>query len=78
MKSGMRKIKLLILIISCFTIFLNNFAQEIEIRKTQKGGYQLFVEGRPFLIKGVIYNPTPIGKGYDYDLFSDENHYIML
>jgi hypothetical protein len=41
------------------------------IKKTEQGGYVLFVKGRPFLIKGVTYNPAPIGQGYDYDLFSD-------
>ena len=69
----MRRIKFLIFIISCFTVSLNSPAQKIEIRKTQQGGYQLFVEGKPFLIKGVIYNPTPIGEGYNYDFFSDKN-----
>jgi len=43
------------------------------IHKNQEGGYTLFVKGRPFLIKGVTYNPAPVGKGYDYDLFSDSN-----
>ncbi|MFH1900670.1 MAG: glycosyl hydrolase [Candidatus Omnitrophota bacterium] len=37
------------------------------------GGYIFYVEGKPFLAKGVIYNPTPIGEGYDYDFFTDKN-----
>jgi len=45
----------------------------IEIKSTEEGGYLLYVNKKPFLIKGVGYNPTPIGKGYDYDLFSDPN-----
>ncbi|MFH1767890.1 MAG: glycoside hydrolase family 2 TIM barrel-domain containing protein [Candidatus Omnitrophota bacterium] len=44
-----------------------------SVKRTEDGGYFLSVGGKPFLIKGVTYNPAPIGKGYDYDLFSDEN-----
>lgn len=58
--------------LACLFLFSSLlWATEVEIKKTEEGGYTLFVEGKPFLIKGVIYNPTPIGKGYDYDLFSD-------
>lgn len=49
------------------------FIKNVEIKPTPEGGYGLYVKGKPFLIKGVSYNPTPIGKGYDYDLFSDKN-----
>jgi len=45
----------------------------IKIKSTKEGGYLLYVDEKPFLIKGVGYNPAPIGKGYDYDLFSDPN-----
>ncbi len=44
---------------------------EINILATPEGGYTLEVNGKPFLVKGVGYSPTPIGKGYDYDFFSD-------
>lgn len=46
---------------------------KIEIKPTKEGGYLLYTDGKPFLIKGVGYNPTPIGKGYNYDFFSDPN-----
>ena len=46
---------------------------KIEIKETDKGGYQLFVDGNPFLIKGVIYNPVPVGKGYNYNFFSSKD-----
>ena len=45
----------------------------IEIKSTKEGGYLLYVDEKPLLIKGVGYNPTPVGKGYDYDFFSDPN-----
>ena len=37
--------------------------QKIVIKKLTNGHYQLVVEGRPFIIKGVCYNPVPIGEG---------------
>jgi hypothetical protein len=49
------------------------FVRKFEIRLTPKGGYVFYLKGRPFLIKGVSYNPTPIGKSYDYEFFSDPN-----
>ena len=41
------------------------------IKKTSEGGYYLTVKGKPFFMKGVIYNPIPPGKGYTHDFFSD-------
>jgi len=46
---------------------------KIEIKSTKRGGYLLYVDKKPFLVKGVGYSPTPIGKGYTYDFFSDPN-----
>ncbi|MFH1771346.1 MAG: hypothetical protein ABH872_00845 [Candidatus Omnitrophota bacterium] len=43
----------------------------VYIDKLEEGGYSLVVHGKPFLAKGVIYRPTPVGKGHDYDFFSD-------
>ncbi len=48
------------------------------IYKNKEGGYVLIVKGKPFLIKGVTYSPTPIGKGFDYDLYSDPNKPWLL
>ena len=42
---------------------------KITIDKT--GGYNLKVNNKPFLIKGVCYQPIPIGKDYEYDFWSD-------
>jgi len=41
----------------------------IFIDKTN--GYKLLVDGKPFLIKGVCYNPIPIGKDYEYNFWGD-------
>lgn len=42
----------------------------VEIKKNEQGGYTLYVEQKPFFSKGVIYNPTPIGKGPGYNFFT--------
>lgn len=48
----------------------SNQPATIEFKRNVKGGYTLYVDQQPFLIKGVIYNPTPIGEGPAYDFFS--------
>ncbi len=58
--------------LACLFLFpLLLLSADVRIKKTEEGGYTLSVDRRPFLIKGIIYNPTPIGEGYDYNLFSD-------
>ncbi len=42
---------------------------DISIDKT--GDQKLFIDGKPFLIKGVCYQPIPIGKDYEFDYWSD-------
>ncbi|MCM8783108.1 MAG: hypothetical protein NC909_01745 [Candidatus Omnitrophica bacterium] len=44
---------------------------KVYIKKTKNNHYQLMVNGRPYVIKGVCYNPVPVGEGYDYDWWSD-------
>jgi len=65
-------------IICACLIFLSGFffrkkdsSALVKVKANKKGGYELFVRGKPFLIKGMIYNPAPVGQGYSYDLFSD-------
>ena len=45
----------------------------VYIKKHKNSQYQLFVDSKPFLVKGVCYNPVPIGKSHEYDLFTDPN-----
>lgn len=79
MKSDMRnssfyKKKAGIILLACL-FFLSGCLPEagIAISKNSSGGYVLLIKGKPFLIKGVTYSPTPIGKGYNYSLYSDPN-----
>lgn len=59
-----------------------NPEENLPLKKPQsKGpvqikGRKLLVDGKPFFIKGVAYQPTPIGYGVaEYDIFSDANIY---
>ncbi|MDD5584844.1 MAG: hypothetical protein PHV55_07305 [Candidatus Omnitrophica bacterium] len=70
-----KKFILGILLVPCFLLNASwaQGAVEIQSVPTCINGYTLYVEGKPFLVKGVIYSPTPVGLGYDYDFFSDPN-----
>jgi hypothetical protein len=43
------------------------------IQKLKNQHYRLMVGGRPYIVKGVCYNPIPIGADYDYDWWGDPN-----
>ncbi|MGD9015542.1 MAG: hypothetical protein PVI33_05930 [Candidatus Omnitrophota bacterium] len=45
----------------------------VYIRKYKDSRYQLLVDNKPYIIKGVCYSPVPIGQNHEYDLFSDPN-----
>jgi len=68
-----KTIGIVCLMVTMFCLVVADASAEVEIKPTKKGGYTLYLNKKPFLIKGVGYNPTPIGKGYTYDFFSDPN-----
>ncbi|MEW6101305.1 MAG: hypothetical protein AB1481_03320 [Candidatus Omnitrophota bacterium] len=41
------------------------------IRALKNKHYQLIVDRKPYIVKGVCYNPVPIGKNHEYDWWSD-------
>ena len=43
----------------------------VLIKKLKNNHYQLIVNNKPYVIKGVCYNPVPIGQGHDYDWWAD-------
>ncbi len=43
----------------------------VYIQKLKNGHYRLMVERRPYIVKGVCYNPIPIGQNHEYDWWSD-------
>ncbi len=44
---------------------------EIFIQKTKNGEFQLLLEGKPFFVKGVVYQPIPIGQNHQYNFWAD-------
>ncbi|MFH1339336.1 MAG: hypothetical protein ABIH40_05795 [Candidatus Omnitrophota bacterium] len=48
-------------------------APKVYIRRYSGSRYRLFVQSKPYIIKGVCYNPVPIGENHEYDVFSDPN-----
>jgi len=44
---------------------------KVEVKKLKNNHYQLLVDSKPFIVKGVCYNPVPIGESHSYDFWSD-------
>ncbi|MFO8052757.1 MAG: glycoside hydrolase family 2 TIM barrel-domain containing protein [Candidatus Omnitrophota bacterium] len=65
-------ILLILVLFFCLTSTSCAKADSVKIEKNEEGGYTLYVNQTPFLAKGVIYNPTPIGKGPGYDFFNHQ------
>lgn len=67
-----------ILAASFFLFLFLGFASvprpKVYVKKLLPNGhYQLIVDNRLYVIKGVCYNPIPIGQTHDYDWWSDPN-----
>lgn len=43
----------------------------VKVAAAAGGGYQLLVDGKPYPIRGVCYNPVPVGKDYEYNFWGD-------
>ena len=48
-------------------------ASKVSIRKLKNGSYQLLVNRKPYIVKGVCYSPIPLGQDYSYDFWADPN-----
>jgi beta-galactosidase len=46
---------------------------EVYVKKLKHSRYKLMVKGKPYIVKGVCYNPVPIGQNHEYDWWSDPN-----
>ncbi len=73
----MKKIFTLIicLVIVClaviFIIVRNAGLKKVYIKTIEGNRFQLMVKNRPYIIKGMIYCPVPIGQSHAYDFWSD-------
>ena len=46
-------------------------APKVHFRTLRNNHYQLIVDKKPYIVRGVCYNPIPVGQNYDYDWWSD-------
>lgn len=75
---------MLFLIVSFCTAFAREPAakpsrpQPVSIRRLSRSRYQLLVNKRPYIVRGVCYNPIPVGKNYAYDWWSDPDKPWLL
>jgi len=54
-----------------FYILSNLGPQKVYIKTLGSNRFQLMVANRPYIVKGMVYSPVPIGRNYSYDFWSD-------
>ncbi|MDP2920961.1 MAG: glycosyl hydrolase [Candidatus Omnitrophota bacterium] len=54
-----------------FTFSRIKGADKVYIKTLEGKRFQLAVNNKPYIIKGMVYNPVPIGQNHEYDLWSD-------
>ncbi|MFH1782279.1 MAG: hypothetical protein ABH848_01530 [Candidatus Omnitrophota bacterium] len=60
-----------LMILAVASFFHNTGPDKISIKKAGDNEFQLLVNNKPYIIKGVVYNPVPIGRTHTYDFWSD-------
>ena len=64
------------LLVACSFLFILSGCQSIpgaHIQKLKNNHYRLVVDGSPYIVKGVCYNPVAIGNNHEYDWWSDKS-----
>ena len=56
---------------ACFLDRVEAAGSKVYIKTLPNNHYQLMVNGEPYIVKGVCYNPIPIGQNHQYDWWSD-------
>lgn len=59
------------LLLAVFVISNKSKPQKIYVKSTGDNVYQLMVDNKPYIIKGIVYSPVPIGKNHTYDFWTD-------
>ncbi len=75
-EDGIRKSFFLFSVFCLLSSFLLSGCQTtpgVNIQKLKNKNYRLLVAGRPYIVKGVCYNPIPVGLNHEYDWWSDPN-----
>lgn len=62
---------LLCLALLSFVILSNLALQKVYIKDLEDNRFQLIVNNKPYIIKGMVYCPVPIGENHTYDFWSD-------
>jgi len=44
---------------------------KVLVKNIRDNIFQLIINNKPYIIKGMVYNPVPIGKNHTYDFWSD-------
>ncbi len=63
----------LLLLWSTLYFLKDKLAAVSTITIDKQNGYKLLVNGQPYLIRGFVYHPIPIGKDYEYNFWGDPN-----
>lgn len=58
-------------VICLFGMARKEVAPKVYIKTLKNNHYQLIVDKKPYIVKGVCYNPIPIGQSHNYDWWSD-------
>ncbi len=71
----MKRIFFIILVfaIILFVIFFPRPIKKVWIEGLEGGRFRLNIGKKPYIVKGVVYNPTPIGQNYRYNLYLDSS-----
>ncbi len=46
---------------------------EVSVQRVRNGDFQLLVAGKPYFVRGVVYQPIPIGQNHQYNFWGDPN-----
>jgi hypothetical protein len=74
MKTSVKKYYFLFLLL-IFTVITGiscTPSPKVYIQKLKNKHYRLIVNGAPYIVKGVCYNPIAIGSNHEYDWWSDK------
>jgi hypothetical protein len=72
----MKKQNILYCVLIISSLFLTGMSAKtiprVYIKQFKNGHYQLIVNKKPYVIKGVCYNPIPLGETHSFDWWSSE------
>ena len=60
-----------LLALAAFFIISKIGSQRVYIKTLEGKRFQLIVDNKPYLVKGMVYSPVPIGQDHRYDFWSD-------